>query len=105
MKAVFTDFPLKKIIVTVTQSTGFERLLQKCIAYYNKADLFKASLNIAEHVLFLSSEESVILSQNITTFGDICTYVTKMTAIQFSNEYHALGPVHTNADSFESVYF
>ena len=77
MKAVFTDFPLKKVIVTVTQSTGFERLLQKCIAYYNKADLFKASLNIAEHVLFLSSEESVILSQNITTFGDICTYVTK----------------------------
>ena len=62
MNALFTDFPLR-VIVTVTQSTGFERSLQKCISYYNKADLFKASLNIAKHVLFLGSEENVILLQ------------------------------------------
>ena len=42
MNAVFTDFPLKRVIVTVTQSTGFKRPLQKCLAYYNKVDFFQA---------------------------------------------------------------
>ena len=78
MKAVFTDFPLKQVIITVTQSTGFERPIyiyiyndyqqdptmdiawvghaeMYCLLQmYNKAHLFKAILTIAEPVLFLA---------------------------------------------------